>query len=306
MSRPAYTPRMPIEGSPGGPSLLTVGDLMLDVRTSSGALAHGGDVHGRVFIQPGGTSANAAVWAVSAGASATVVGAVGADVPGRLLREALEARGVRAALVAVPTMPTGTMLVVHEAGDRSMVADRGANARLTPADLPADISVDALLVSGYLLLQEPTTETAVEALERTGAVLAAVDTASWPLLEAFGVDRFFQQTARATVVLTNELEAKVLTGRDGEDACRVLGDRFRVAAVKLGARGAVLSVDGELSTSSGEPVREVDPTGAGDAFDGVLLVSLASGLDPGEALRLACHAGAQVAASESAWPAEAP
>jgi ribokinase len=306
MSPSAYTPRMPIERHPGGPSLLAVGDLMLDVRTSSRALAHGGDVHGRVLVQPGGSSANAAVWSVSAGAMATVVGAVGADVPGRLLREALEARGVHAALVAVPTMPTGTMLVVHEAGDRSMVADRGANASLTPADLPVDLSVSALLVSGYLLLQEPTTETAVEALGRARTDLAAVDTASWPLLEAFGVNRFFQRTARATVVLTNELEAKVLTGRDGQDACRVLGDRFRVAAVKLGARGAYLSVDGVLSASSGEPVNEVDPTGAGDAFDGVLLASLATGVEPGEALRRACHAGAQVAASESAWPAEAP
>jgi sugar/nucleoside kinase (ribokinase family) len=259
-----------------------------------------------VLVQPGGTSANAAVWAASAGANATVVGAVGADVPGRLLREALEARGVRAAVVDVPGMPTGTMLVVHEAGDRSMVADRGANARLTPADLPQEPVTDALLVSGYLLLQEPTTETAIAALERTRTDLAAVETASWPLLESFGVDRFFDATARATVVLTNELEAKVLTGRDGADACRDLGGRFKVAAVKLGDRGAALSVDGNFAMSVAEPVIEVDPTGAGDAFDGVLMASLASGIEPGEALRLACHAGALVAASESAWPAEAP
>jgi sugar/nucleoside kinase (ribokinase family) len=306
VSWPAYTPRMSIGRTAGGPTVLAVGDLMLDVRAASGSLARGGDVHGRVLVQPGGTSANAAVWAVSAGARATVVGAVGDDVPGRLLREALEARGVHAAVVAVPDVPTGTMLVIHEAGDRSMVADRGANARLMPSDLPADPAVGALLVSGYLLLQEPTTETAVEALGGTHTGLAAVDTASWPLLEAFGVDRFFRETTSATVVLTNELEAKVLTGRDGEDACGELGDRFRIAAVKLGARGAVLSIDGERSTCRAEPVREVDPTGAGDAFDGVLLTSLAAGVDPGDALQRACHAGALVAASESAWPAEAP
>jgi ribokinase len=295
---------MPTGPTAERPTVLAVGDLMLDVRASSGSLARGGDVHGRVLVQPGGTSANAAVWAEWAGASATVVGAVGDDVPGRLLTDALRARGVRAEVVPVAGEPTGTMLVVYESGDRSMVADRGANASLTPSDLPADPAPGALLVSGYLLLQAPTTETAVEALERTRTDLAAVEAASWPLLEAFGVDRFFGATARATVMLTNELEAKVLTGRDGEDACRVLGERFRVAAVKLAARGAELCFDGELFTCPAEPVHEVDPTGAGDAFDGVLLASLAAGADPDEALRLACHAGAVVAASDGAWPPE--
>jgi sugar/nucleoside kinase (ribokinase family) len=41
--------------------LICVGDVMLDVRVDAGELARGGDVHGRVALQPGGTSANAAV-----------------------------------------------------------------------------------------------------------------------------------------------------------------------------------------------------------------------------------------------------
>jgi sugar/nucleoside kinase (ribokinase family) len=52
-------------------------------------------------------------------------------------------------------------------------------------------------------------------------------------------------------------------------------------------------------------VEERDPTGAGDAFDGVLLGSLARGIEPEEALDLACRAGARVAASASVWPAVA-
>ena len=67
-------------------------------------------------------------------------------------------------------------------------------------------------------------------------------------------------------------------------------------------RGAALSVDGAVIVASAEPVDEVDPTGAGDAFDGVLLASLARGSAPGEALAAACHAGALVAASGRVWP----
>ena len=72
--------------------ILCIGDVMLDVHASSGALARGGDIHGRVLVRPGGTSANAAVWAVWAGAAADVIGAVGSDLVGDLLVGSLQAR----------------------------------------------------------------------------------------------------------------------------------------------------------------------------------------------------------------------
>ena len=61
-------------------------------------------------------------------------------------------------------------------------------------------------------------------------------------MEAFGADRFlWETTAGLDVVLANGPEAKVLTGRQGLDAARVLGERYRVAAVKLGSDGCGLS-----------------------------------------------------------------
>jgi sugar/nucleoside kinase (ribokinase family) len=282
--------------------LVCVGDVMLDVRAEAGTLASGGDVHGRVLVQPGGTSANAAVWAASVGTSVAVVGAIGDDVAGDLLLAALTERHVDTRGVARHTEATGTMLVLHEAGERSMVADRGANASLGPDDLPHTIGAAAVLVSGYLLLQPPTTDAALAAVARADAELVAVETASWPLVASFGVDAFFGATAGADAVLANEREAQTLTGCEPEDACRALGQRFRLAAVKRGPHGACMSVDGVFLSSPAPAVQEVDPTGAGDAFDGVLLASLAQGGDPDEALRRACEAGSRVAASLSAWP----
>jgi ribokinase len=286
----------------GAVDLVCVGDVMLDVRADAGTLASGGDVHGRVLVQPGGTSANAAVWAASAGASAGVIGAIGNDVAGDLLLAALTEHRVATDGVVRRGTATGTMLVLHGSGERSMVADRGANASLTPEDLPATIGAGAVLVSGYLLLQPPTTDAALAAIARADAELVAVETASWPLLGQFGVDAFFEATAGADAVLANEREAHTLTGSEPGDACRTLGERFRVAAVKRGADGAYLSVDGAFVSSPAPTVHEVDPTGAGDAFDGVLLASLAQGVEPDEALRRACEAGSRVAASLSAWP----
>ena len=285
-----------------GVDLVCVGDVMLDIRVDADTLRRGGDVHGRVLLQPGGTSANAAVWGAWAGAATRVLGRVGDDLQGRTVRAALTERGVDAALTADPGSATGTMLVVHEPGERSMVADRGANARLAPTDLPDAIQAGAVLVSGYLVLQEPGRDAGVAALQRADASFVAVESASWPLVEHVGADTFFGATAAANVVLANDREAEVLTGRSGVEAAAVLGERYRWAAVKMDERGAALCADGAVIVAPAEPIDEVDPTGAGDAFDGVLLASLARGVPAEEALARACHAGALVAATSAAWP----
>jgi len=282
--------------------VVTVGDVMLDVRVEADALEEGGDVHGRVLVRPGGSASNASVWAAEAGARTRVHGRVGADAAGALIRDELIRRGVEPALTLDLEADTGTMLVVHEPGERSMVADRGANGRLVPEDLPEVIDATSVLVSGYALLFEPTTAAARAALERARARFVAVDAASWPLLRDFGVDRFFEAVEPANILFANEREAEILSGRRGEAAADALAQRFPVVCVKLGADGAVMSWEGLVISFAGESVQEKDPTGAGDAFDGVLLARLAAGRSPGDALHAACRAGARVAASYETWP----
>jgi ribokinase len=285
--------------------LICVGDVMLDVRVEAGALARGGDVHGTVRVQPGGSSANAAVWGAWSGATTMVIAAVGMDFAGQLLVRALEEHGVdwtEIRWIERPTVPTGTMLVVHEAGERSMVADRGANAELVPASIPEAFDAGSVLVSGYLLLQEPGTETALAAFEAARSQLVAIEAASWPLLASFGKDRFFESTSGVHAILANEREAEVLTGSEPVGAARALSERYRLACVKRGAQGAVMVLDGTEHRAVAEPVVDRDPTGAGDAFDGVLLATLALGSTPDEALAEACRAGALVAGSASTWP----
>jgi sugar/nucleoside kinase (ribokinase family) len=285
--------------------LVCVGDVMLDIRVDAETLKRGGDVHGTVLLQPGGTSSNAAVWAAWSGARSRVHGRVGDDLIGRTLREELEGRGVETALTLDREASTGTMLILHEPGERSMVADRGANDRLSPGDLPDQLSAGAVLVSGYLFLQDAGHDAAVESLGRARAGFVAIEAASWPLVEAFGSDRFIDESTQlgANALLANGSEARALTGLDGAAAASALGHRFRLVAIKLGGLGAVVVLDGERRTVSAKPVDEIDPTGAGDAFDGVLLGSLARGVALDEAIDLASTAGSIVAASAGVWPA---
>jgi sugar/nucleoside kinase (ribokinase family) len=284
--------------------LVVVGDIMLDVGVHAPLLAAGGDVHGRVRVGPGGSAANAAVWAAAAGARVLLHGRVGDDAAGRVVADALADRGVEATLAIDRSEPTGTMLVVWEAGERSMVADPGANTRLSPEDLPEAIEAGAVLVSGYAVLHEGSLPAARAALARARAEHVAVDAASWPLLEAFGGEPFLRAADGATVLFANQREAEVLTGsEEAEKAARTLGRRFPMACVKLGARGAVLAAGDRLLRATPRHVQEVDPIGAGDAFDGTFLASLALGAGLEESLRRACDAGAEAAATAGPWPA---
>ncbi len=283
-------------GSSASGDVVVVGDVMLDVVVEAGALARGGDVHGRVRTHPGGGAANAAVWAAAWGAAVRLYGRVGDDTTGRVMRAALEERGVEACLAVDTAEATGTMLVVLEDGERSMVADRGANARLSPDDLPARIEARAVLVSGYVLFHPGSEPAARAAIERADAGFVAVDAASWPLVEGYGVDRFFEATADVTVLLANEREAHALGGPEA------LARRYPIACVKLGHEGAVLIRDGAETRIPTNAIESHDTSGAGDAFDGAFLAALAGGADPMAAATAGCAAGSRRVASGRQWP----
>jgi sugar/nucleoside kinase (ribokinase family) len=284
------------------PDVIAVGDVMLDVAVDAEELARGGDVHGEVVVRPGGSASNAAVWAASEGATVRLHGRVGDDLAGRLLRESLEERGVEAALAVDPDARTGAVMVAREAWERSMVADRGANARLSPEDLPDVLEAGAVLVSGYLLFHPGSEAAGRAALERARARHVAVDAASWPLLRDLGPGRFLDAVAPSTELLLNGKEAETLAGPDPEAAAAKLAERFALVAVKLGSQGVVVATADGVRRYPVEPVEEADPTGAGDAFDGVLLAALSRGASLEDAVGRACAAGALVAASDSSWP----
>lgn len=260
----------------GAPTFVAVGDLMVDIAVAGAGHA------ARIEIAPGGSAANAAVWAAACGAEATVVGRVGDDFAGRALRSALEDRGVRTELTVDSEARTGTFLVV----DGEIRADRGANAQLRPEHLPDRLEGDAVLVSGYA--PPATVEAALDRAESDWVTLAP------GFLE--------QLPASADAVLVDESEAQGLTGLDAEDAARSLGRTFKLACVTRGANGAVAVLGGRLELAAVHEVEAVRSVGAGDAFAAGLLVALARGADLADALDSACRLGAAAAGSSQPWP----
>ena len=277
---------------------IAVGDVMIDVSVEGEALEHGGHVTGKVRIAPGGSAANAAAWASAGGVSAAVVGRVGDDVAGAVLRTALEERGIDALLAADAEAPTGAVLALGE----TIVAERGANARFVPADVPTTLEAGAVLVSGYALLQPDTEAAAVAALERAQAPWISVDAASARLLDRYGRERFFAATGPATALLLNEDEAYALTDEEPEGAARALGDLYRLVCVKRGPDGAVGVLDGEPVAVPAPKIAVVDAAGAGDAFAGALFAALVKERPFEHALEEAVRAGSAASASATSWP----
>jgi sugar/nucleoside kinase (ribokinase family) len=282
---------------------------MVDVAVAAPALARGGDVPGSVRLGPGGSAANVAVWAAEAGAGALVVARHGDDLAGRLLAAALADRSVGLHPPAPAPAATGAMLVVTESGERTFVADPGANLHLGAGDVVAALAgAAAVFVSGYPLLRAETRAAALAAVAEAGrvAVPAAVDAASWPLVAGAAGEPVLQAAELAGTLLANLDEAAALTGRrDPAAAAARLAARVGTAVVKCGADGVVVcaAAGGRPLTVTAQVAQVTDVTGAGDAFAAGYLVALAGGAQPAEAARAGTLLAARAVATVGAWPA---
>ncbi len=231
--------------------VVVVGDLMTDtVAHAALPLAKGSDTPATVTMHGGGSGANIAAWLAVDGAEVAFVGRRGADIAGRNRDMELMGYGVDARLVMDPERPTGTCVVmVTHKGDHTMMSDPGANAALSPDDLPKDLFTPGshLHVSGYTLLNEGSrqaTLTAIALAQRAGMTVS-VDGASAAPLERVGAEPFLQMTNGATLLFVNADQGRVLTGREEpEKAARVLNAWYPQIVMKVGADGALFYLNG--------------------------------------------------------------
>jgi sugar/nucleoside kinase (ribokinase family) len=271
---------------------VAVGDVMIDIVCSE-TPSQGSRVHAGVSIRAGGSAVNAAAYAAAAGAEACVVGRIGNDPAGELVRTTLAAKGIDAQLAPDPDLPTGAVVALRGDESVSVIADRGANAGLSLADVPDPLECGALLVSGFALFQSGSAQAAHAALERFTGAWAAVDLATPGLAAAADLD----DLAGANVLFATADEAKAVTGAAPDEAARALASRFAIVCVKLGEAGALAAHGDQVERHDTTPVLRGSPFGAGDAFAAAFLVSLADGDPVAQALEVACAAGAHAAQS---------
>lgn len=276
--------------------IVTFGDVIEDiVVVPAGPVRADTDTISTITPTPGGSAANTAAWLGELGVGVDFVGRVGAVDLERHTRILTDA-GVTPHLSVDHELPTGRIVIVVEGNTRTMYTDKGANANFSPDEVTDELLAGAALVhlGGYSVMNAP--DAVRNLIARAGAqgTIVSVDPSSAGFLSDFGIERFLEVVAGASILLPNLDEGRVLTGLDDPEAIAVaLAERFVTVVLTLAAEGVVV-VD-----AGAAPVRVpavattlLDPTGAGDSFSAGFL---AEWVESGDAVA-AARAGARVSA----------
>ena len=178
--------------------------------------------------------------------------------------------------------------LAYEAGQTTVIeAFFGAEARMMPEMLPADLSVyDAVHV--VPLGKASRQLEFLQACRKRGAKQLSAGTFKHIILEDRGA--MAGVLAESDLFFLNEEEAIALFG----SVEAALTETGKLMFVTLGAEGAWV-LQGEYKTHvPAVPAQVLEPTGAGDSFAGATLARLAQGQHPVQAARLAMPLAAQV------------
>ena len=285
--------------------LLVIGDIAWDIFIRpEGEFVRGSDVLGTVDVMPGGAAANVAVWARRLGADVTLVGKIGDDTLGALMRTHLQDESVAGHVITVAGgLSTRVGILVSADGEHSFVIDHTKLLLFEAGDAPPSLldTADAVFFNGYDIFLARSTAflapLAAEARQRRIPIL--FDPSSFALIDAFGASRLMEGVGPVDVLLANDAEADALRGGRPLEA---LEHWARLAVVKKGAAGAAAYASGNAWHAAANPVKVVDTTGAGDAFDGAFMVEWLASRNVEAALRAGNRLGAHVAGHLGAQP----
>jgi len=225
------------------------------------------------FQSGGGSASNVATGLASLDVETALLGSVGSDENGHLVRRALDDAGVDCgSLVTTDGNTAVKYLVVAPDGEVMVFGNDGANEAYTAEDLPADVLSGADIL--HLTSQAPDTAAALAERANAADVLVSFDPG-----RRIGDRAFGDTIARADLLFLNEREAATAIERH----LGPIDDVDAVVVIKHGADGAeVLTPDGRYTSHDGLPVEAVDTTGAGDAFAAGFLAVLYEHLAAGE------------------------
>ncbi len=237
--------------------------------------------------EPGGKGYNQAVALARLGASVCFVTSVGEDVFGQSCQDYLRAEGITEYFIKQCSVPTAAASIIYDTlGTSRVIVYPGASMCLTREDIFKIQNVIAK--SDFLLLQN---ELPIETLY--AAVELAVSLNTRVILNPAPAMEFESTILEKVYALTpNEGEAAVIAGMKAGASPQELAQRIhrqgaRRVLITLGERGVFVSNEGKGTQIEAMHVRAVDTTGAGDTFNGALVVSLARGFELVAAARYA-------------------
>ncbi len=226
-------------------------------------------------LMPGGQVASALAACARLGLRTKYIGAVGDDQRGRVQMESLAEAGIDATDVKLrPNCATQSAYIVVDAstGERTVFWRRDDGLRIDPREIaPEHIACGRLLhIDGH---DTPAVAHAAAIARHRGIpVTVDVDTI-YP-----GFDRVLPNVDY--LVASAEFPAAWTGWRDPFQALETLRKEYRmkVAAMTLGAHGALALENGRFCYSPAYVVNAIDTTGAGDVFHGAFCYAVLEGM----------------------------
>ena len=246
-------------------------DVVAQIPTSPHELHLGNDTRTIISTHGGGAAGNTASWLAVLGNDVTMVGRIGNDTAGSAITAEFDALGISYGNIVKEGLHTGVVVcLVDPSGERTMLADNGANAGLDVSDLPALDGVDAIYLSGYAPLAPLSREGVLEMVRTINSrgIPIIFDPATVGGMQGVPVAEILSWCALMDTVIMNEEEAIYLSGlSDLESALNFFVELTPRAIIKRGSAGAIgLERGGQIISVAAKTSAVVDTTGAGDAF----------------------------------------
>jgi ribokinase len=242
---------------------------------------------------PGGSAPNTVVGLHRLGIRGGLIGKLGNDAEGAVIRNDLGQENVELDGVRSVQGRTGTANVLVDVdGQRAILLDPGVNDEIQPDDLDLGYieSFELVHMTSYVCRSTRASFRSQIALAERSAVPISMDPGQ--LYAERGLHELTPILRRCRVVLPNLRELEILTGSGLEKGTRkLLSLGVEIIVVKMGMKGAYVT-DGRIQgtvPAYGGP--GLDTTGAGDAFNAGFIYGVLEGMELMECGRL----GAKVA-----------
>ena len=246
-------------------------DVVAQIPTTPHELHLGNDTRTIISTHGGGAGGNVASWLAVLGNDVTMVGRIGNDAAGSAITAEFDALGISYGQIVKEGLHTGVVVcLVDPSGERTMLADNGANAGLAISDLPALDGVDAIYLTGYAPIAPLSREGVLEMVRTINSreIPIIFDPATVGGMQGVPVEEILSWCALMDAVIMNEEEAIYLSGlSDCEAALNFFVELTPRAIIKRGSAGAIgLERGGQIISVAAKTSAVVDTTGAGDAF----------------------------------------
>ena len=266
--------------------VVTVGEILVEVLSEK---------VDQVFYKPGkllgpypsGAPAIAIDQAARMGAKTAIFAKVGEDDFAKVNLDRLSEDGVDVShVVKTVENTTGTAFVTYFAdGNRKFIYhfSKAACGELAPQDIDDEIikNTKVLHIMGCSITASKSLGESVMHCVRTAKknhVLISFDPNIRPELLTGQIMDYYREIIDACdILLTGRSELRLLYKDEYTGVDALLQQRDRIVVVKDGSRGTNVFTRKDAFTVPVYPAQEVDPTGAGDCFDGTFLSLIVNG-----------------------------